>query len=124
MLNVRQGPGTDFEKVGAITRDSVLIELGRQGQVPELTDLPPLGRIQVRLRVPTERRGVLALGRLTLATRYPSGFDEVDAETLQQAYAYCDALTSEHSKTFYTASALMPPENMARDATWAKPQSA
>ncbi len=49
------------------------IELGRQGQAPELTDLPPLGRIQVGLRVPTERRGVLTLGRLTLATRYPLG---------------------------------------------------
>jgi phytoene synthase len=37
-------------------------------------------------------------------------FDKVDAETLQQAYTYCDALTAEHSKTFYTASALMPPD--------------
>jgi phytoene synthase len=33
---------------------------------------------------------------------------EADAETLQQAYAYCDALTAKHSKTFYTASSLMP----------------
>jgi uncharacterized protein (DUF58 family) len=49
------------------------IELGRQGQAPELVDLPPLGRVHVRLRVSTERRGVLALGRLTLATRYPLG---------------------------------------------------
>ena len=49
------------------------IELGRQGQAPEFTDLPPLGRVQVRLRVATERRGVLELGRLTLATRYPLG---------------------------------------------------
>lgn len=49
------------------------IELGRQGQTPELVDLPPLGRVQVRLRVSTQRRGVLALGRLTLATRYPLG---------------------------------------------------
>jgi len=32
MLNVRQGPGTDFEKVGAVTKDTVLIELGRQGR--------------------------------------------------------------------------------------------
>jgi uncharacterized protein (DUF58 family) len=49
------------------------IELGRRNQTPEFTDLPPLGRAQVRLRVPTERRGVVALGRLTLATRYPLG---------------------------------------------------
>jgi phytoene synthase len=35
---------------------------------------------------------------------------EINAETLTQAYAYCDALTEQHSKTFYTASALMPAE--------------
>jgi phytoene synthase len=33
---------------------------------------------------------------------------EADAETLLKAYAYCDDLTQAHSKTFYTASALMP----------------
>ncbi len=32
MLNIRQGPGADFEKIGAVTKDTVLIELGRQGQ--------------------------------------------------------------------------------------------
>jgi phytoene synthase len=33
---------------------------------------------------------------------------DVDAETMAKAYAYCDDLTQAHSKTFYTASALMP----------------
>ena len=42
-LNVRQGPGTDFEKVGAISKDTVLIQLGRQGgwlhvRLPKLRD--------------------------------------------------------------------------------------
>lgn len=31
MLNARQGPGTDFEKVAALPKDTVLIELSRQG---------------------------------------------------------------------------------------------
>lgn len=30
-LNVRQGPGADFEKIGAVSKETVLIELGRQG---------------------------------------------------------------------------------------------
>ena len=32
-----------------------------------------------------------------------------DAESLERAYEHCDAVTREHSKTFYLASALMPP---------------
>lgn len=31
-----------------------------------------------------------------------------DTETLQKAYAYCDAIIAEHSKSFYLASALLP----------------
>ena len=33
-----------------------------------------------------------------------------DGETLDRAYAHCVAVTREHSKTFYTASALLPPD--------------
>jgi phytoene synthase len=33
-----------------------------------------------------------------------------DAGMLEQAYAYCTALTKKHSKTFYLASGLLPPE--------------
>ena len=33
----------------------------------------------------------------------------VDSETLERAYAHCVAVTQEHSKTFYTASALLAP---------------
>ena len=38
--------------------------------------------------------------------------DAVDADrkTLDQAYAYCNEVTREHSKTFFMASALLPPE--------------
>jgi phytoene synthase len=34
---------------------------------------------------------------------------DVDGETLERAYAHCVAVTREHSKTFYTASTLLPP---------------
>ena len=33
----------------------------------------------------------------------------VDPERLRAAYTYCAELTQEHSKTFYTASGLLPP---------------
>lgn len=35
---------------------------------------------------------------------------EADREKLNDAYAHCDALTSRHSRTFFMASALLPPE--------------
>ena len=33
----------------------------------------------------------------------------IDSEQLRTAYAYCAAVTQEHSKTFHTASSLLPP---------------
>jgi phytoene synthase len=56
-----------------------------------------------------ERR-LFALAHADVDQDPPRTEVKTDAETLQQAYAACDALTAEHSKTFYTASALMPPE--------------
>jgi phytoene synthase len=53
-------------------------------------------------------RQLLCLAHADLDQGPPRAALETDAETLQQAYAACDALTQEHSKTFYTASALMP----------------
>jgi phytoene synthase len=54
-----------------------------------------------------ERR-LYALARTDVDPDPPRAQTKADAETLQQAYAACDALTERHSKTFYTASALMP----------------
>ena len=56
-----------------------------------------------------ERR-LFALAHTDVDQDPPRSKIETDAETLQEAYAACDALTKEHSKTFYTASALMPAE--------------
>jgi hypothetical protein len=56
-----------------------------------------------------ERR-LFALAHTDVDQDPPCTEVETDAETLQQAYAACDALTEEHSKTFHIASALMPPE--------------
>lgn len=58
------------------------IEVGRRGEAPQLVDVPPEGRLQVRLPVPAKRRGMLPLGQLTLATRYPLG--------LLRAWGYVD----------------------------------
>ena len=33
---------------------------------------------------------------------------EIDEDTLDQAYLYCDSLTKKHSRTFYLASGLLP----------------
>jgi len=56
-----------------------------------------------------ERR-LFALAHTDADQDPPRAAIETDLETLQQAYRYCDALTEDHSKTFYTASALMPAE--------------
>ena len=58
----------------------------------------------------TWERRLFALAHTDVDQDPPRSKIETDAETLQEAYAACDALTKEHSKTFYTASALMPPE--------------
>lgn len=35
-------------------------------------------------------------------------YDAIDPTVLEQAYAHCDALTAEHSRSFYLSSALLP----------------
>jgi len=68
-----------------------------------------LSTLESRLPTTWEQR-LYALAHKDLAADLPRVQVETDAETLQQAYAYCDRLTKAHSKTFYTASALMPAE--------------
>lgn len=50
------------------------IEVSVGAGEPALVDLPGQSRESVRLRIATNRRGPLPLGRLTLATRYPMGW--------------------------------------------------
>lgn len=51
---------------------------------------------------------------LTLAMQEPERADpivpEVDADLLARAYDYCNRLTRTHTRTFYTATRLLPPE--------------
>ena len=68
-----------------------------------------LSTLESRLPTTWEQR-LYALAHKDLAADLPRIQVETDAETLQQAYAYCEGLTKAHSKTFYTASALMPAE--------------
>jgi phytoene synthase len=68
-----------------------------------------LSTLETSLPTAWERR-LYALAHQDVEQDPPRDELETDAETLQQAYLYCDALTREHSKTFYTASALMPAE--------------
>ena len=39
--------------------------------------------------------------------------DPVEREDMETAYTYCDAITQEHSATFYMASSLLPKEQKA-----------
>jgi phytoene synthase len=55
-----------------------------------------------------ERR-LFALAYEPLKHRQPHISIMADRETLDRAYAYCQDLTREHSKTFYIASGLLPP---------------
>ncbi len=53
---------------------------------------------------------LLALAYEPLQEREGHAPLSADAQTLRRAYAHCSALTKEHSKTFYLASGLLPPD--------------
>jgi hypothetical protein len=55
-----------------------------------------------------ERR-LFALAHEPLQGDNPYVSVHADPETLERAYGHCVAVTQEHSKTFYMASALLPP---------------
>jgi phytoene synthase len=67
-----------------------------------------LSTLESHLTSSWERR-LFALAHEPLEHSEPPLSVQADAETLERAYAHCIALTQEHSKTFYLASALMPP---------------
>jgi phytoene synthase len=68
-----------------------------------------LSTLESTLATSWERR-LFCLAYTDVEQDAPRAKVEADAETLEHAYASCDALTREHSKTFYMASALMPPD--------------
>ncbi len=49
----------------------------------------------------------------SIAAQHKSGLSHVDYPQLEKAYAHCEALTAVHSRSFYTASSLLP-ENKRR----------
>ncbi len=55
-----------------------------------------------------ERR-LLTMAYEGLEDEPPPASFEVDPQALDEAYAYCDAVAREHSRTFYMASSLLPP---------------
>jgi phytoene synthase len=57
--------------------------------------------------LPWEQR-LFCLAHEPLQHSDPHASVQVDRGTLSEAYAYCTALTQEHSKTFYLASGLLP----------------
>ncbi len=59
----------------------------------------------------TWERNLLALAyQARPASTIPAYRPSADPAVLSQAYAYCDAITAEHSKSFYFASQLLPSE--------------
>jgi hypothetical protein len=52
------------------------------------------------------------VGSRALDNLVPAPPVAADREQLDSAYAYCHALTRVHSRTFYLASALLPPPNV------------
>ena len=58
---------------------------------------------------PSWERRLFALAHEALEHSEPPLSIQTDKETLERAYQHCVAVTQEHSKTFYMASALMPP---------------
>jgi phytoene synthase len=67
-----------------------------------------LSTLESHLTSSWERR-LFALAHEPLEHSEPPLAVQADGETLERAYEHCVALTQEHSKTFYLASALMPP---------------
>ena len=58
---------------------------------------------------PSWERRLFALAHEPLEHSEPPLSIQADEELLEHAYQHCVAVTQEHSKTFYMASALMPP---------------
>jgi phytoene synthase len=67
-----------------------------------------LSTLESHLTSSWERR-LFALAHEPLEHSEPPLSVQADAETLERAYRHCVAVTQEYSKTFYLASALMPP---------------
>ncbi len=53
---------------------------------------------------------LLALACAPLKQKSPAIHVNVDTETLKLAYRHCEQVTAQHSKTFYLASNLLPPD--------------
>lgn len=53
---------------------------------------------------------LLALACAPLKQKPPAVHVNVDTETLKLAYRHCEQVTAQHSKTFYLASNLLPPD--------------
>lgn len=53
---------------------------------------------------------LLRLAHEARTVEFTSSYLHVDAETLARAYDYCESITAVHSRSFYLASALLPPD--------------
>ena len=63
-----------------------------------------------QLQTQAWERNLLALAHEALNSDSHHGLADIDSELLAEAYAVCEQLTAENSRSFYWASALLPEE--------------